>query len=125
MLLFLSSGASVAIGLSIWRALAGFSIMYILLPGYALSLLLMIWCPKNFTGIAFDSGGVASGPITSTFVLSFTIGAGNASGGSDAFGVIALVAMMPLISIQVMGIMYDRKVKSLERKKSKINGGVQ
>ena len=125
MLVFLSCGASVAIGLSIWRALAGFSIMYILVPGYALALLLMIWCPKNFTGIAFDSGGVASGPITSTFVLSFTIGAGHAAGGSDAFGVIALVAMMPLISIQVMGIMYDRKVKSLERKKSKINGGEQ
>lgn len=110
MLAFLSSGAAVAIGLTMWRALIGFSIMKILIPGYALSLLLMIFCPKLFTAIAFDSGGVASGPITSTFVLSFALGASKAAGGSlDAFGVIALVAMTPLIAIQVLGIIFAAK----------------
>ncbi len=118
LLIFLAAGAAVAIGLSLWRAVDGFSIKYILVPGYALAMLLMIFSPSMFTGIAFDSGGVASGPITSTFVLSFTLGASrNASGSGDAFGVIALVAMMPLIAIQLLGIIYDKK----QRK----NGGVK
>ena len=71
----------------------------------------MIFCPPMFSGIAFDSGGVASGPLTSTFILSFTLGAAvSGNSGNDSFGVIALVAMMPLIGIQVMGIIY--KIKS-------------
>lgn len=110
MLTFLAAGSAVAIGLAMWRALQGFSIMRIIVPGYAIALLLMILCPKLFTAIAFDSGGVASGPITSTFVLSFTIGASHAAGGSaDAFGVIALVAMTPLIAIQILGILFAAK----------------
>lgn len=110
MLAFLAIGSAVAIGLTMWRALEGFSIMRIIVPGYALALLLMLFCPKLFTAIAFDSGGVASGPITSTFVLSFTLGASHAAGGAlDAFGVIALVAMTPLIAIQVLGIMFVAK----------------
>mgnify|MGYP004503828737 FL=1 len=110
MLTFLAAGSAVAIGLTMWRALQGFSIMRIIVPGYALALILMIFCPKLFTAIAFDSGGVASGPITSTFVLSFTIGASHAAGGSsDAFGVIALVAMTPLIAIQILGILFVAK----------------
>ena len=110
LLVFLAAGASAAIGLALWRAVAGFSLKYILVPGYAVAMLLMIFSPPMFTGIAFDSGGVASGPITSTFVLSFTLGAARSAGGStDAFGVISLVAMMPLIAIQLLGIIYDRK----------------
>lgn len=110
MLTFLAAGSAVAIGLTMWRALQGFSIMRIIVPGYAIALLLMLFCPKLFTAIAFDSGGVASGPITSTFVLSFTLGASHAAGGSsDAFGVIALVAMTPLIAIQVLGILFAAK----------------
>ena len=86
--------------------------MRVLVPGYALALLLMIWSPNLFTAIAFDSGGVASGPITSTFVLSFTLGASQASGeGISPFGVIALVAMTPLIAIQILGIFFSRKKK--------------
>ncbi len=112
MLIFLSAGAAVAIGLAMWRAIAGFSLMRLLVPGYALALVLMLWSPKLFTAIAFDSGGVASGPITSTFVLSFTLGASQAGGkGSSSFGVIALVAMTPLIAIQVLGIIFSRKKK--------------
>lgn len=84
----------------------------VLHAGYAVAMILMIFCPDLFTGIAFDSGGVASGPLTSTFVLSFTIGAANGSGGSnDSFGVIALVALMPLIAIQIMGIIFKNKTK--------------
>lgn len=119
MLVFLSGGAAIAIGLAMWRALSGFSLMRLLVPGYALALALMIFCPSLFTAIAFDSGGVASGPITSTFVLSFTIGASTAAGGNaDSFGVIALVAMTPLIAIQILGIMYDRTVRKMQKNKA-------
>ena len=115
MLTFLAVASAVAIGLTMWRALQGFSIMRIIVPGYALALFLMIFCPKLFTAIAFDSGGVASGPITSTFVLSFTMGASHAAGGSsNAFGVIALVAMTPLIAIQVLGILFAAKQRKNE-----------
>ena len=111
LLAFLSVGTAIAIGLAMWRAVAGFDIKLLLVPGYIVAMLLMIFCPELFTGIAFDSGGVASGPLTSTFVLSFTIGAASAgSGSADSFGVIALVAMMPLIAIQIMGIIF--KIKS-------------
>ena len=110
LLVFLSVGTAIAIGLSMWRAISGFNIKWLLIPGYAVSMLLMFFSPELFTGIAFDSGGVASGPLTSTFVLSFALGAANSSSGSsDSFGVIALVAMMPLIAIQIMGIIYKIK----------------
>ncbi len=110
LLTFLSVGTAVAIGLAMWRAIAGFDIRLLLVPGYIISMILMFFCPEMFTGIAFDSGGVASGPLTSTFVLSFAIGAASAGSGSgDSFGVIALVAMMPLIAIQIMGIIFKKK----------------
>lgn len=110
LLVFLSVGTAIAIGLALWRAVAGFNMKWLLIPGYIISMILMLFSPDMFTGIAFDSGGVASGPLTSTFVLSFTIGAaGGAGGSSDSFGVIALVAMMPLIAIQIMGIIFKRK----------------
>ena len=114
MLLALSAGVAISIGISMLRVLFGFSLWYILIPGYSLALILSFLCPKLFTGIAFDSGGVASGPMTSTFILSFTLGASSASGGNpavDAFGVIALVAMTPLIAIQILGIIFKIKTK--------------
>ena len=110
LLIFLSVGTAIAIGLAMWRAVAGFNLQFILIPGYIISMLLMIFCPSLFSGIAFDSGGVASGPLTSTFVLSFTLGAAvSGKGGNDSFGVIALVAMMPLLAIQLMGIIFKMK----------------
>ena len=121
LLTFLSVGTALAIGLAMWRAVAGFDIKLLLIPGYAVAMLLMLFCPDMFTGIAFDSGGVASGPLTSTFVLSFTIGAaGGGSGAGDSFGVIALVAMMPLIAIQIMGIIFKLKTS---RQTAAANGG--
>ena len=116
LLIFLSVGTAAAIGIAILRAIIGFSLIYVLVPGYIISMLLMIFCPSLFSGIAFDSGGVASGPLTSTFVLSFTLGAAaSGKGGNDAFGVIALVAMMPLIAIQIMGIIFKIKQKKSQQ----------
>ncbi len=114
LLVSLSLGVALSVALSMIRILYDFSLWYILIPGYAIALILTFFCPPLFTGIAFDSGGVASGPMTSTFILSFTIGAASASSNnsaSGAFGVIALVAMTPLIAIQVLGIIFKLKTK--------------
>jgi len=112
LLVFLSVGTAIAIGLAMWRSVAGFNLKLILIPGYLLAMALMLFAPSLFSGIAFDSGGVASGPLTSTFVLSFTLGAAaSGKGGNDSFGVIALVAMMPLLAIQLMGIIFKMKQK--------------
>ena len=117
LLVFLSVGTALAIGLSMLRAVSGFNLKIILIPGYIIAMGLMLFCPSLFSGIAFDSGGVASGPLTSTFVLSFTLGAATSGqGGNDSFGVIALVAMMPLIAIQIMGIIFKQKQKKNEKK---------
>lgn len=124
MLTALSAGVALAIGLSMARIVFRFSLWFVLIPGYALALILTFFCPKLFTGIAFDSGGVASGPMTSTFILSFALGASAACGGNpavDAFGVIALVAMTPLIAIQILGIIF--KIKTSKDKKSVENAG--
>ena len=92
--------------LSILRILYGIPILYFIIPGYVISLLLSFYVPGIFTAIAFDAGGVASGPMSATFMLPFAIGVCRAVGGNtltDAFGVVALVAMMPLITVQTMG----------------------
>ena len=128
LLTFLSTGTAIAIGLAMLRAVTGFDLKWILIPGYALAMILMPFCPDLFTGIAFDSGGVASGPLTSTFVLSFTIGAaggagGGAGAGNDSFGVIALVAMMPLIAIQIMGIVYKLKTSAKKQEPEQVSAG--
>ena len=107
--LSLSLGVSVSIGLAMIRVLTGISIFWFILPGYLIALALSFFVPKIFTAIAFDSGGVASGPMTATFLLPFAMGACEAVGGNivqDAFGVVAMVAMTPLITIQIMGAVY-------------------
>ena len=110
LLFFLSVGTALAIAIALLANVFNFNLKWLLIAGYALSMALMIFCPPLWTGIAFDSGGVASGPLTSTFILSFTIGAA-AANPADSFGVIALVAMMPLSAIQIMGIIYKAKQK--------------
>lgn len=113
LLVFLSVGTAIAIGIAMCRAVIGFNLKWVLIPGYIIAMVLMIFSPSLFSGIAFDSGGVASGPLTSSFVLSFTLGAASGgNGGSDSFGVIALVAMMPLLAIQIMGIIFKLKQKN-------------
>ena len=124
LLVFLAAGTALAIGLATLRAVFGFPIAWILVPGYVLAMALMYFAPPLFAGIAFDSGGVASGPLTSTFVLSFTLGAASGgAGGADSFGVIALVAMMPLIAIQLMGIVYDRRKRRGRAVPAEAGGG--
>lgn len=106
MMIALSVGVGISIALSIIRIIFDFSILYYLIPGYLISLGLSFFVPRMYTAIAFDSGGVASGPLTSTFILPFAIGACMALGGnvlSNAFGVVAMVAMTPLITIQLLG----------------------
>jgi len=106
MMIALSIGVGLSICLSIVRIIFGFSVLYYLVPGYLISLGLSFFVPKIYTAIAFDSGGVASGPLTSTFILPFAIGACVAVGGnilSDGFGIVAMVAMTPLITIQMLG----------------------
>ena len=96
------------------RVLTGLQIHWIVIPGYLIALIMSRFVPKMFVGIAFDSGGVASGPMTTTFLLPLSIGACEAVGGNlmtDAFGVVALVALTPLIAIQLMGIWYQYKLK--------------
>lgn len=108
----LSIAISIAMGIAMLRVLTGISIMWFLVPGYAIALLLSFFVPDIYTAIAFDSGGVASGPMTATFMLQFMIGVSSALGGNilkDAFGIVAMVAMMPLLSIQIMGFIYGRK----------------
>lgn len=110
----MSIGVAVSIGLSVIRILTGISIQWIIIPGYIIALALSRLVPKIFVGIAFDSGGVASGPMTSTFLLPLCIGACEAIGGNimtDAFGVVALVALTPLIAIQLMGLQYSFRLK--------------
>lgn len=108
----LSIGVSISVGLAMIRVLTGISILYFLLPGYLIALILTFFVPKIFTAIAFDSGGVASGPMTATFLLPFAMGACEALGGNiitDAFGIVAMVAMTPLITIQIMGLIFRVK----------------
>ena len=115
----LSIGVSVSVGLAMLRVLTGISIFYLIIPGYAIALLLSFFVPKIFTAIAFDSGGVASGPMTATFLLPFAIGACQAVGGNiitDAFGVVAMVAMTPLIPIQGLGLVYRLKMRRTVRR---------
>lgn len=105
----LSIGVAVSVGIAMLRVLTGISILWILIPGYAIALVLSFFVPDIFTSIAFDSGGVASGPMTATFLLPFAVGACSAVGGNvveDAFGVVAMVAMTPLIAIQILGLVY-------------------
>lgn len=112
--LSLSAAIAVAMGISALRVLTGMSILWFLVPGYIIAIVLSFFVPDIYTAIAFDSGGVASGPMTATFMLQFFMGASTAFGGSvlrDAFGVVAMVAMMPLISIQAVGFAYERKAK--------------
>lgn len=119
MLLALSIGVGISIGLSVIRIIFGFSILYYLIPGYLISLGLSFFVPKLYTAIAFDSGGVASGPLTSSFILPLAIGACTVFSPDNilslAFGVVAMVAMTPLITIQALGFKAVMSAKVRQR----------
>ncbi len=122
----LSISIALAVVLGMFRVVTGLSIWYVLIPGYALALLLTRFCPPLFTAIAFDSGGVASGPMATTFVLSLTLGASAACGGNpatDAFGMIAMIAMAPLITIQFLGMIFKKLGQRQKHKEAILKGG--
>ena len=111
----LSFGVAISIGLSLLRVLTGISILWFIIPGYALAVAMSFKASPMFVGIAFDSGGVASGPMTATFLLPFAMGACIELGGNvvtDAFGVVAMVALTPLIAIQMLSLIFSKKEKS-------------
>ncbi len=110
----LSAGVGIAVALSMLRiVIPGIQLWHYLLPGFSIALLMSFFVPNLFIGIAFDSGGVASGPMTATFILAFSQGAASATQGAnvliDGFGMIAMVALTPLIALQIIGILYKRK----------------
>ena len=113
-MIFLCLGVACAVALSLGRLVLGWPLWTFLLPGYLLAFSLSLLCPPMFTAIAFDSGGVASGPMASTFILAFTLGAAEQLGTLsviDAFGAIALIAMTPLIALQILGILYKIRIR--------------
>ena len=106
--------------LSIIRIMAEISIWYFLLPGYFIALLLTFFVPSIFTSIAFDSGSISSGPMTVTFIMPFAIGICAVLGGNImqyAFGIVAMVSMAPLLTIQAFGLVYKIKLKEKTKKK--------
>jgi hypothetical protein len=119
MLTSLCLGVAVSIGLAMVRVLTGVSIWWFIIVAYGVSMLLMFFVPPIFAGIAFDSGGVASGPMTATFLLPLAIGASSAIGGkvfADAFGLVAFVAMTPLVIIQLVGLAFKLKTHRIGKR---------
>ena len=115
-------GVSVSVGLAMMRIVFHIPIMYMVIPGYFIALVLTFVVPEIFTAIAFDSGGVASGAMTASFLMPLALGACGAVGGNPAtegFGVVAMVAMTPLITIQILGLVYKIKLAKLKRKETK------
>lgn len=119
MITFIAVGVSLAVLLSMIRINYDLSIWTFLVPGYLVILALMPFCPELFVGIAFDSGGVATGPMSSTFLLPFAIGAASVLSGNTAsasFGMIGLIAMMPILSIEILGVVFNVTIKRAAKK---------
>ena len=122
--LSLMIGIAFSVGLAMLRILLDIDIMYFLIPGYLIALTLTFVVPDMFTAIAFDSGGVASGAMTASFLLPLALGACRAVGGDVAtqgFGLVAMVAMTPLITIQVLGLTYKIKLARIKKKESELS----
>jgi hypothetical protein len=114
LLLSMAAGVGIAMSLAMVRMLVGLSMWWILIPGYVLALGLTFFVPSIFVGIGFDSGGVAAGAMSATFVLPFTLGVCESLGGdviTDAFGVVGMISMMPPITLQAVGVLYNFKLK--------------
>lgn len=118
----LSCGVCISVGVAMLRALTGVSLLYFLIPCYAIALLLTFVTPPIFTSVAFDSGGVASGPLTATFLLPLAAGVCDGVGGTimtDSFGVVAMVAVTPLVTLQILGLVY--KLRLSKKKKTSVS----
>ncbi len=109
----LSLGVAVAVALAMVRIIYGIPLLYILIPGYALALGLIRFCPPGFVSVAFDSGGVATGPMTVSFVMALAVGVAEAMEGRDplieGFGLIALVALAPILAVMILGLIYRER----------------
>lgn len=119
----LSVGVAASVGISMLRILTGISLLWFLIPGYVIALGMSFFVSQMFTAVAFDAGGVASGPMTATFLMPLALGACTALGGnimSDAFGIVAMVAMTPLLTIQILGF-YSIAKKKIARKQIQIS----
>ncbi|WP_085993870.1 DUF1538 domain-containing protein [Oceanobacillus senegalensis] len=118
----LSIGVGLAIALSMFRIIWGISLWYFILPGYIIALVMIRFTSKTFTSIAFDSGGVATGPMTATFMLAMFVGIASVTEGRDplldGFGMVALVALAPILSVLTLGILYGRKEKAQDDKEA-------
>ena len=114
-LITLSLGVGLFVGLGMGKIIFGFSLYYIIIPGYILALIMMIFCEQTFISIAFDAGGVATGPMTVTFVMAIALGLAEAMEGrsavQDGFGLIALVALAPILSVMAVGLLLTMKSK--------------
>lgn len=124
LLVSLMLGTAASVGLAMLRILLKIDIIYFLIPGYLIALILTFFVPDIFTAIAFDSGGVASGAMTSGFLLPLALGVCSASGASTAtegFGLVAMVAMTPLIAIQILGLIYRIKLDKLKKKQKQVH----
>lgn len=111
-MIFLCIGVSIAVALAVLRSFLNINYLYFVYAGVGISLLLSFFCPQLFTGIAFDSGGVASGPMSTTFILSFAMGVSKSADLS--FGIVGLIAISPLISLQILGIIFRIKEARLK-----------
>ncbi|WP_425542360.1 DUF1538 domain-containing protein [Lentibacillus halophilus] len=111
----LSTGVGISVALSMIRLIYGFSLWYFIIPGYIIAFIMIRFSPKKFTAIAFDSGGVSTGPMTATFVLAMFTGIAAQIDGRDplldGFGMVALVALAPILSVLTLGILFSRKEK--------------
>jgi len=118
LLITLSLGVGISIALSMTRILIGFPLFYLLIPGYLLVLVMAWFTSETFTSIAFDSGGVATGPMTVTFITAMSVGIATGTEGSDpildGFGMIALVALAPIFCVLLLGVLYKRKERKQE-----------
>ncbi|RXI95556.1 DUF1538 domain-containing protein [Anaerobacillus alkaliphilus] len=123
MLYTLSIGVAVSIALSMLRIIVGIPLWYFIIPGYLIALTLMYFSSNRFTAIAFDSGGVATGPMTVTFVLAIAVGVASVIDGRDplldGFGMIALVALSPIISVLTLGLLFEGKGREKQNEKRK------
>jgi hypothetical protein len=119
MLYTLSIGVAFSVGLAMCRILYGISLWWILIPGYVLAFLMSRFTSKTFTSVAFDSGGVATGPMTATFILAMAVGVADALEGRDplieGFGLVSLVALAPILSVLTLGVLYSKGEKQNER----------
>lgn len=113
-----SIGVSASVGLAMLRILLQFNLLWVLVPGYIIALGLSFFVPKVFTAIAFDAGAVATGPMTATFLLPLAMGACAAVGGNillDAFGLVAMITITPIITVQIMGLAFELKNRRMQK----------